>query len=1366
MELTRIFLKETTIEMKKIFLSVAVLTFYITMTAQTPPVIYVAGDGSGDFNCDGVSDQVEINQALDYVFATSGFTTVYLKGPNTFLINEPVIISSNTIFTGDSTAILKLEDSVGWWTDCKPVIGQKNAVGWTPWGTVGDSISNVEIYGFEIDGGVQPEPSGATFIPLITFYFPHNVAIHDMLLQNSYWDIVRLSSCVGDFPVHSTVYNNRIQYSGHEGICFVGVTNFEAYNNEIYSTRTNCGIRAKNTDTLAIHGNIIGNSLAKNSSGYVGILVENEYGPLGYAEIYNNLIYGKSGGIHLGGNEGIYPLGTRKNVHIHHNIIFRTKTDTTEGNNFVMDGGIKINGYHNTIIEHNVIEGGVTDGIVYEGTSGGTAGYQTIVRNNIIINNGGYGINNKEPSINTFISNNNLVYNNALGNYNNTTSTGDIDSDPLFAGSHSTTNQWFHIVGTYDNATETFKIFVNGVEQSQEKVPGFGNIGSNSHDLFLGSYRGIAYWYEGKQDEFAVWNRALTQNEINQLYNNGSPENIVGDITNGLQAYLKMENNWDDSSGNNFNAIYSTATFTSDAICGNYSGEFENETYAEYPDYLSTTNGLSISVWTNRSNIENDMEQTILTKGAQENNDHIWLYFRNESVVFELGNGTDRYDLEANVVNPWEMDFHIKSEAGRWNGLEWLTDAQTSPCVDSGDPTSDYSNEPALNGGIANIGVYGNTAEASKSNSSVYYVSTSGSNSSPGTETQPWQSIQYAADNISPGDTVFIMAGTYNESVYVEQLNAPATWPTVFSAYTGDELNVVVDGSGISIWDGLFYVDDCENINVSGLKVINSKESGFLFENSDGIIIQNCETYNTHSSGIGIWYCNSVTVDGNHIQQASMGNQGGDPDVQECLTVSRTANFEVKNNIVHNNTVDIMGGEGIDLKDGCSNGLVHGNTVYDLHYDLGIYVDAYSHLEQNIEVYNNRVYNCTSGIALSSEVGTGVLDNISVYNNIVYDNSRMGIWISSWEEDGLKQNINITNNTIYDNGTTDWWGGGIYVESTNISNIDVRNNICSENAEWQIAVNTMSNITIDYNLIDGYRGYNEPGEVEVKGTNYLETEPLFIDGVNHDFHLRQASFCIDAGNGLNAPAFDFDFVSRPIDGDNNGTAEIDMGAYEFGIQLNLNAFLEGPFEGTEMNTDLLDIPLYQPYSIAPWNYPGTESVDTIPADVIDWVLIELRDTTDASLATGETVIARQAAFLLNDGTIVDTECTDVRPCVCTNVTNNLFVVIYHRNHLPIMSANPATKSGGVYFYDFTAPAGQAYGTDAQKDLGNGVFGMFGGNASADNTIDDLDKTASWLFDAGLQGYLSSDLNLDGQSNNVDKNEIWIPNEGKNCQVPE
>jgi len=64
-------------------------------------------------------------------------------------------------------------------------------------------------------------------------------------------------------------------------------------------------------------------------------------------------------------------------------------------------------------------------------------------------------------------------------------------------------------------------------------------------------------------------------------------------------------------------------------------------------------------------------------------------------------------------------DYHLKSTAGRWDPTAnagmgaWVVDAVDSPCIDTGDPTSDYTNEPEPNGGRVNIGAYGNTQEAS-----------------------------------------------------------------------------------------------------------------------------------------------------------------------------------------------------------------------------------------------------------------------------------------------------------------------------------------------------------------------------------------------------------------------------------------------------------------------------------------------------------------------------------------------------------------------------------------------------------------------------------------------------------------------------
>lgn len=222
------------------------------------------------------------------------------------------------------------------------------------------------------------------------------------------------------------------------------------------------------------------------------------------------------------------------------------------------------------------------------------------------------------------------------------------------------------------------------------------------------------------------------------------------------------------------------------------------------------------------------------------------------------------------------------------------------------------------------------------------------------------------------------------------------------------------------------------------------------------------------------------------------------------------------------------------------------------------------------------------------------------------------------------------------------------------------------------------------------------------------------------------------------------------------------------ILVDTKAFLEGPFEDTEMNTLLNDdnhLPLTQPYNIPPWNYPGTESVATIPNNqVVDWVLIEGRDAPDAASATEATAFAQQAAFLLKDGSVVGLDGSSM-PEFTTNLSHQLFIVIRHRNHLGIMSSSSLSPAGNIYSWDFTSSSGQAYGTNALKNLGSGNYGMYAGDANADGAINDLDVTGVWLNEVGLTGYLQSDVNLDTETDNKDKNDLWYWNRGKSVFVP-
>ncbi len=220
--------------------------------------------------------------------------------------------------------------------------------------------------------------------------------------------------------------------------------------------------------------------------------------------------------------------------------------------------------------------------------------------------------------------------------------------------------------------------------------------------------------------------------------------------------------------------------------------------------------------------------------------------------------------------------------------------------------------------------------------------------------------------------------------------------------------------------------------------------------------------------------------------------------------------------------------------------------------------------------------------------------------------------------------------------------------------------------------------------------------------------------------------------------------------------EVESSIHPQSRELALKAFLEGPFNGNDMNTDLSDvIPVEQPFNTVPWNYSGTEKVTTVPDNVVDWVLVELHDAQDATSTDSTTLFEQQASFLLNDGRIVGLDGSSNLSFIHSFV-NSFYVVIRHRNHIEVLSANPVMEVSNGYTYDFSTGITKAFNSE-QKDIG-GIAVMFGGDANSDGQINDQDKTV-WSAFAGKTGYNTADLDLNGQVDNKDKNGVWLSNFG-------
>lgn len=120
--------------------------------------------------------------------------------------------------------------------------------------------------------------------------------------------------------------------------------------------------------------------------------------------------------------------------------------------------------------------------------------------------------------------------------------------------------------------------------------------------------------------------------------------------------------------------------------------------------------------------------------------------------------------------------------------------------------------------------------------------------------------------------------------------------------------------------------------------------------------------------------------------------------------------------------------------------------------------------------------------------------------------------------------------------------------------------------------------------------------------------------------------------------------------------------------LGLKVFLEAAYNTGAMSTSLSEkIPLRQPFNTENWGYYGDETTtsEIISADnIVDWVVIELRN---GSSAADSEPIARKAALLKSDGTLIDSDGnTDI--LFKWVPAGDYYVSVYHRNHLAVMSS--------------------------------------------------------------------------------------------------
>lgn len=433
-----------------------------------------------------------------------------------------------------------------------------------------------------------------------------------------------------------------------------------------------------------------------------------------------------------------------------------------------------------------------------------------------------------------------------------------------------------------------------------------------------------------------------------------------------------------------------------------------------------------------------------------------------------------------------------------------------------------------------------------------YYVSPTGSDTNDGkSTTTPFQTIQKAANLTAPGDTVFIMDGTFtysggnrmvtitksgafntatNQPAYITYKAAPGAHPVLFSDNAWDVILVqasyiIIDGievkgnnANLTLADGEAAYNYWLEQTTAGLPV-NYGDPRFTKANTNGI---NINSGTNLANGLPPFH--HITVRNSIIHDLPAGGIGS----------ANVDYITIEDNLVYNNAwytmyacsgISVLGGVDVDAQTGYKS-IIRNNTVH--------------HNQTNVKWNQVKTYSDGNGIIIDYNKNTGATfppykGKTLVENNISYNNGGSGIHSFN------SANVDIMNNTLYNNNQNlHLTYAQLFASSS--EKVNIFNNIVYSRdlrqGEVNYSINNASGSEFVIYANNIYYGGGTPKEV---GVNDVIADPKFVslDPANANFlRLQSNSPAIDKGTKTLAPSIDITHAARPQG------AKYDIGAYE------------------------------------------------------------------------------------------------------------------------------------------------------------------------------------------------------------------------------
>ncbi|MFH1510260.1 MAG: right-handed parallel beta-helix repeat-containing protein [Candidatus Woesearchaeota archaeon] len=357
-----------------------------------------------------------------------------------------------------------------------------------------------------------------------------------------------------------------------------------------------------------------------------------------------------------------------------------------------------------------------------------------------------------------------------------------------------------------------------------------------------------------------------------------------------------------------------------------------------------------------------------------------------------------------------------------------------------------------------------------------YYVATTGSDSNPGTQSQPWKTIQKAANTVVAADVVHVSQGQYNERVTISRSGVSGS-KIVFKSEPGRSAKTqgfVIRGSYIRI-ESFDITNNGDGAQISGSDV--EFVDNFLHEiRGTGI----------DSSGV------RALISGNSLYKIQYGIVvGGDNSVIENNDVQRLYDYGLGDC-----DYTRFFGTGIVFRNNRFHGTIS-SEIGSAHVDCFQTFDNNGEYARNILFENNFCTDFAQGL-MGEAIYYHNSRNLTFRNNVFAHGGAWGIC-----------SVNIAGVTVEHNTFVDTYWYGVGIRGQYGKDAIIKNNIFYEAMnERSYTFYDGGNGIADYNLVYKAKYPSSPGAHDLLGV-----DPMFVDPNSDDFRPKDGSPACNGGEG-------------------------------------------------------------------------------------------------------------------------------------------------------------------------------------------------------------------------------------------------------------